>query len=197
MVKGRVYKKKARPHVTHSNISGKGVHKKDLSRLDANPNTLTNSTEAVNPNTGTADAPNFNTTTNRCEASNLNTTTNSGEASNLNTGTTDTVNLNTTTHSVDVPNLTTTSLIEELAEYLNEYDSVDKVGFERIIHQLKTVVEMKKVKVMGKGGRIKTNNRGRRKEKGVKSVYKVPPKEDKSVAEIMYDLQMAALDEVD
>ena len=84
MVKGRVYKKKARPHVTHSNISGKGVHKKDLSRLDANPNTLTNSTEAVNPNTGTADAPNFNTTTNRCEASNLNTTTNSGEASNLN-----------------------------------------------------------------------------------------------------------------
>ena len=38
---------------------------------------------------------------------------------------------------------------------------------------------------------------GRRKEKGVKSVYKVPPKEDKSVAEIMYDLQMAALDEVD
>ena len=126
MVKGRVYKKKARPHVTHSNISGKGVHKKDLSRLDANPNTLTNSTEAVNPNTGTADAPNFNTTTNRCEASNLNTTTNSGEASNLNTGTTDavnpntttnsgeasnlntgttdTVNLNTTTHSVDVPN---------------------------------------------------------------------------------------------
>ena len=76
-------------------------------------------------------------------------------------------------------------------------DSVDKVGFERIIHQLKTVAEMKKVEVMGKGGRIKTNNRGRRKEKGVKSVYKVPPKEDKSVVEIMYDLQMAALDEVD
>ena len=129
MVKGRVYKKKARPHVTHSNISGKGVHKKDLSRLDNNPNTPTNSTEAVNPNTGTADAPNFNATTNRCEASNLNTTTNSGEASilntgttdavnlntttnsgeasNLNTGTTDAVNLNTTTHSVDVPNLNT------------------------------------------------------------------------------------------
>ena len=184
MVKGRVYKKKARPHVTHSNISGKGVHKKDLSRLDANPNTLTNSTEAVNPNTGTADAPNFNTTTNRCEASNLNTTTNSGEASNLNTGTTDTVNLNTTTHSVDVPNpntgttdapnlnnitnsvdvpnLTTTSLIEELAEYLNEYDSVDKVGFERIIHQgeqLSSEIPCISIPEREKGGRLKKMNR--------------------------------------
>ena len=107
MVKGRVYKKKARPHVTHSNISGKGVHKKDLSRLDNNPNTPTNSTEAVNPNTGTADAPNFNATTNRCEASNLNTTTNSGEASILNTGTTDAVNLNTTTNSGEASNLNT------------------------------------------------------------------------------------------
>ena len=171
MVKGRVYKKKARPHVTHSNISGKGVHKKDLSRLDANPNTLTNSTEAVNPNTGTADAPNFNTTTNRCEASNLNTTTNSGEASNLNTGTTDTVNLNTTTHSVDVPNpntgttdapnlnnitnsvdvpnLTTTSLIEELAEYLNEYQG----------EQLSSEIPCISIPEREKGGRLKKMDR--------------------------------------
>ena len=41
------------------------------------------------------------------------------------------------------------------------------------------------------------NSWGRRKEKNVKSEYKVPPKEDKSVEEIMHDLQMAALDEVD
>ena len=183
MVKGRVYKKKARPHVTHSNISGKGVHKKDLSRLDNNPNTPTNSTEAVNPNTGTADAPNFNnTTTNRCEASNLNntgttdavnpnTTTNSGEASNLNTGTTDTVNLNTTTHSVDVPNpntgttdapnlnnitnsvdvpnLTTTSLIEELAEYLNEYQG----------EQLSSEIPCISIPEREKGGRLKKMDR--------------------------------------
>ena len=171
MVKGRVYKKKARPHVTHSNISGKGVHKKDLSRLDANPNTLTNSTEAVNPNTGTADAPNFNATTNRCEASNLNTTTNSGEASNLNTGTTDAVNLNTTTHSVDVPNLntattdapnlnnitnsvdvpnlTTTSLIEELAEYLNEYQG----------EQLSSEIPCISIPEREKGGRLKKMDR--------------------------------------
>ena len=167
MVRGRVYKKKARPHVTHSNISGKGVHKKDLSRLDASPNSLTNSTEAVNPNTGTADAPNFNTTTNRCEASNLNTTTNSGEASNPNTGTTDAVNLNTTTHSVDVPNLntattdapnlnnitnsvdvpnlTTTSLIEELAEYLNEYQG----------EQLSSEIPCISIPESEKGGRLK------------------------------------------
>ena len=171
MVKGRVYKKKARPHVTHSNISGKGVHKKDLSRLDANPNTLTNSTEAVNPNTGTADAPNFNTTTNRCEASNLNTTTNSGEASNLNTGTTDTVNLNTTTHSVDVPNpntgttdapnlnnitnsvdvpnLTTTSLVEELGEWLNEYQG----------EQLSSEIPCISIPEREKGGRLKKMDR--------------------------------------
>ena len=172
MVKGRVYKKKARPHVTHSNISGKGVHKKDLSRLDNNPNTPTNSTEAVNPNTGTADAPNFNnTTTNRCEASNLNTTTNSGEASNLNTGTTDAVNLNTTTHSVDVPNLntattdapnlnnitnsvdvpnlTTTSLIEELAEYLNEYQG----------EQLSSEIPCISIPEREKGGRLKKMDR--------------------------------------
>ena len=171
MVKGRVYKKKARPHVTHSNISGKGVHKKDLSRLDNNPNTPTNSTEAVNPNTGTADAPNFNATTNRCEASNLNTTTNSGEASNLNTGTTDTVNLNTTTHSVDVPNpntgttdapnlnnitnsvdvpnLTTTSLIEELAEYLNEYQG----------EQLSSEIPCISIPEREKGGRLKKMDR--------------------------------------
>ena len=171
MVKGRVYKKKARPHVTHSNISGKGVHKKDLSRLDNNPNTPTNSTEAVNPNTGTADAPNFNATTNRCEASNLNTTTNSGEASNLNTGTTDAVNLNTTTHSVDVPNLntattdapnlnnitnsvdvpnlTTTSLIEELAEYLNEYQG----------EQLSSEIPCISIPEREKGGRLKKMDR--------------------------------------
>ena len=173
MVKGRVYKKKARPHVTHSNISGKGVHKKDLSRLDANPNTLTNSTEAVNPNTGTADAPNFNTTTNRCEASNLNntgttdavnpnTTTNSGEASNLNTGTTDSVdvpnpntgttdapNLNNITNSVDVPNLTTTSLIEELAEYLNEYQG----------EQLSSEIPCISIPEREKGGRLKKMDR--------------------------------------
>ena len=171
MVKGRVYKKKARPHVTHSNISGKGVHKKDLSRLDNNPNTPTNSTEAVNPNTGTADAPNFNATTNRCEASNLNTTTNSGEASILNTGTTDAVNLNTTTHSVDVPNpntgttdapnlnnitnsvdvpnLTTTSLIEELAEYLNEYQG----------EQLSSEIPCISIPEREKGGRLKKMDR--------------------------------------
>ena len=171
MVKGRVYKKKARPHVTHSNISGKGVHKKDLSRLDNNPNTPTNSTEAVNPNTGTADAPNFNATTNRCEASNLNTTTNSGEASNPNTGTTDAVNLNTTTHSVDVPNLntattdapnlnnitnsvdvpnlTTTSLIEELAEYLNEYQG----------EQLSSEIPCISIPEREKGGRLKKMDR--------------------------------------
>ena len=41
------------------------------------------------------------------------------------------------------------------------------------------------------------NIRRRRKEKNVKREYKVPPKEDKSVVEIMHDLQMAALDEVD
>ena len=171
MVKGRVYKKKARPHVTHSNISGKGVHKKDLSRLDNNPNTPTNSTEAVNPNTGTADAPNFNATTNSGEASNLNTTTNSGEASNLNTGTTDAVNLNTTTHSVDVPNLntgttdapnlnnitnsvdvpnlTTTSLIEELAEYLNEYQG----------EQLSSEIPCISIPEREKGGRLKKMDR--------------------------------------
>ena len=193
MVKGRVYKKKARPHVTHSNISGKGVHKKDLSRLDNNPNTPTNSTEAVNPNTGTADAPNFNATTNSGEASNLNTTTNSGEApilntgttdavnlntttnsgeaSNPNTGTTDAVNLNTTTHSVDVPNLntattdapnlnnitnsvdvpnlTTTSLIEELAEYLNEYQG----------EQLSSEIPCISIPERGKGGRLKKMDR--------------------------------------
>ena len=34
-------------------------------------------------------------------------------------------------------------------------------------------------------------------KKNVKREYKVPPKEDKSVEEIMHDLQMVALDEVD
>ena len=71
---------------------------------------------------------------------------------------------------------------------------MEKTVFESI---MKTVVEMERTKKIVEVNRRSKNSRRRRKEKNVKSEYKVPPKEDKSVEEIMHDLQMAALDEVD
>ena len=59
------------------------------------------------------------------------------------------------------------------------------------------MAEMERRKRFEKVDRRSKNSRRRRKEKNVKREYKVPPKEDKSVEEIMHDLQMAALDEVD
>ena len=75
---------------------------------------------------------------------------------------------------------------------------MEKTVFESIIIPImKTVVEMERTKKIVEVNRRSKNSWRRRKEKNVKREYKVPPKEDKSVEEIMHDLQMAALDEVD
>ena len=82
MVKRRVYKNEGQPHVdgglvvSNSNTSGKGVHKKKISRMDANSNTSTNTAEAPNPNTNTntTDAANLNTATNSVDVPNHTTT---------------------------------------------------------------------------------------------------------------------------
>ena len=76
-------------------------------------------------------------------------------------------------------------------------DSIDVVRFKRTIHQMKIMAEMERRKKFEKVDRRSKNSWRRRKEKNVKREYKVAPKEDKSVEEIMHDLQMAALDEVD
>ena len=76
---------------------------------------------------------------------------------------------------------------------------MEKTVFESIIIPImKTVVEMGRTKkIVEVDRRSKNIRRRRRKEKNVKREYKVPSKEDKSVEEIMHNLQMAALDEVD
>ena len=76
-------------------------------------------------------------------------------------------------------------------------DPIDVVRFKHTIHRMKITAEMERRRKFEKVDRRSKNSRRRRKEKNVKREYKVPPKEDKSVEEIMHDLQMAALDEVD
>ena len=61
----------------------------------------------------------------------------------------DAPNLNNITNSVDVPNLTTTSLIEELAEYLNEYQG----------EQLSSEIPCISIPEREKGGRLKKMDR--------------------------------------
>ena len=126
MAKRRVNKNRGQPHVdgslvvSNTNTSGKGAHRKKISRRDGNPNKISRrggnpnkiSRRGGNPNkiSRKDGNPNTNTnTTNTAEASNLNnTTTNTAEAPNLNT-TTDAPILNTDTNSVDVFNLNTST----------------------------------------------------------------------------------------
>ena len=116
MAKRRVNKNRGQPHVdgslvvSNTNTSGKGAHRKKISRRDGNPNKISRKDGNPNTNTNTTDATKLNnTTTNTAEASNLNnTTTNTAEAPNLNT-TTDASILNSGTNSVEALNLNTTT----------------------------------------------------------------------------------------